>query len=223
VPKARKFSDSTGSEESGAALGRRSFMRRASAGALAAGALATIPGLATPAHAQTGEMVDAGVGMYGNLTTASQISTFTIDHQRVTCGVGTLALDTSMVTSMLPLLGPVASSLPVVGGWTGPFAMLMYSLSIETFDVDRAGGMLRATGRMRSITNAAGVTIEDVEHDFLGTAHDGGDKHPDDFGVHFTTPFWKVGSNPMATPSTEVDGWSFFGGQLLLGAVIVGT
>jgi hypothetical protein len=221
VVKNPKFAESSGNEEAAPAVGRRSFMRRATAGALAAGALATVPGLAAPAQAATGEMVDAGVGMYGNLTTASQISTFTIDNQRVTCGVGTLALDTSMVTSMLPLLGPVTSSLPVVGGWTGPFAMLMYSTSIETFDIDRAGGMLRATGRMRSITNAAGVTIEDVEHDFLGIAHDGGDKHPDTFGVHFTTPFWKVGSNPMATPSDQVDGWSFFGGELLLGAVIV--
>jgi hypothetical protein len=198
-------------------------MRTATAGAVAAGALAAIPALATPAGAATGEMMDAGVGMYGNMTTASQISTFTIDNQRVTCGVGTVALDTSMVTSMLPLLGDVVSTLPVVGGWTGPFAMLMYSLGIETFDVDRAGGTLRSTGRMRSITMAGGVTLEDVEHDFLALAHDGGDRHPDNFGVHFTTPFWKVGSNPMATPSKEVDGWSLFGGDLHIGAVIVGS
>lgn len=219
--KARKFADT--SETEGTALGRRSFMRKATAGAVAAGALAAIPGLATPANAATGEMIDAGVGMYGNMTTASQISTFTIDNQRVTCGVGTLALDTSMVTSVLPLLGPIASTLPVAGGWSGPFAMLMYSLGIETFDVDRASGMIRATGTMRSITNAGGVTIEDVEHEFLGMAHDGNDKTPDHFAVHFTTPFWKVGANPMATPSDQVDGWSQFGGELHVGQVVVGT
>jgi hypothetical protein len=198
-------------------------MRTATAGAVAAGALAAIPALATPAGAATGEMVDVGVGSYGNMTTAMQLSWFSIDSNRVTCGVGTVALDTSMVTSMLPLLGPVVSTLPVAGGWTGPFAMLMYSTGIETFDVDRAGGMLRSTGRMISTTTAGGVTIEDVEHDFLALAHDGGDKHPDMFSVHMTSPFWKVGSNPMATPSDQVDGWTMFGGELLMGKVVVGS
>ena len=75
--------------------------------------------------------------------------------------------------------------------------------------------------RMRSITVVAGVTVEDVDHDFLAIAVDGqATGKPDRFDVHFTTPFW--GASPMCTPSTEVQGWCRFGGELLLGDVTVG-
>lgn len=77
---------------------------------------------------------------------------------------------------------------------------------------------IRATGRMRSITNVGGVTVEDVEHDFLAIAVDGA---PDPFDVHFQTPFWNT-TKPLCTPSSLVSGGCRFGGELLMGDVAVG-
>ena len=106
-------------------------------------------------------------------------------------------------------------------GFTGPFAMLMYAKDIQSYYADHNTGTIRVTGRMRSITVVGGVTVEDVVHDFLAVAADNnGTGKPDRFDVHFTTPFWKA--SPMCTPSTEVQGWCRFGGDLLLGDVAVG-
>src|SRR5437867_5953076 len=116
----------------------------------------------------------------------------------VSCGVGTLAP------------GGVAS---------GPFAMLMYATRIDTYTLDRESGEIRASGRMRSITQVGGRTVEDADHDFLAVAagtvahggfeqaiHEGGDR----FDVHFQTPFWDR-YNAMCTPSTLVTGACRFG------------
>jgi hypothetical protein len=145
------------------------------------------------------DLSDEGVGTYTDASVANQISNFTINRQMVSCGVGTVG----------------------TSGFTGPFAMLMYAKDIQSYSADQTTRTIRVTGRMRSITVVGGVTVEDVVHDFLAVAVDNqGNGKPDRFDVHFTTPFW--GSSPMCTPSTEVQGWCRFGGELLLGDVVVG-
>ena len=99
--------------------------------------------------------------------------------------------------------------------------MLMYAKDIQSYSADHYTKTIRVSGRMRSITVVGGVAVEDVVHDFLAVAVDNtGTGKPDRFDVHFTTPFWKA--SPMCTPSTEVQGWCRFGGDLLLGDVTFG-
>jgi len=99
--------------------------------------------------------------------------------------------------------------------------MLMYAKDIQSYSADHNTKTIRVSGKMRSITVVGGVTVEDVVHDFLAVAADNKDAgKPDRFDVHFSTPFWKA--SPMCTPSTEVQGWCRFGGDLLLGDVTVG-
>lgn len=135
-----------------------------------------------------------GVGMYVDMSTAQQMSTFTIDPNLVTCGVGTFGV------------GQLALS--------GPFSMLMFSTRIDSYNID--GNEIRATGRMRSITMiAAGLVTENIEHDFLAIASGGGPQGGGRFDVHFVTPFWTPGLlQPMATPSGVVGGWARFGGMV---------
>ena len=149
--------------------------------------------------AGSNDLSDEGVGTYTDASVANQISNFTINRQMVSCGVGTVGAT----------------------GFTGPFAMLMYAKDIRSYTADHTSGTIRVSGRMRSITVVGGVTVEDVVHDFLAIAADNkGSGKPDRFDVHFATPFWKA--SPMCTPSTEVEGWCRFGGDLLLGDVSVG-
>jgi hypothetical protein len=135
-----------------------------------------------------------GAGMYVDMSTAQQMSTFTIDPNLVTCGVGTFGI------------GQLALS--------GPFSMLMYSTRIDSYEID--GNTIKAKGRMRSITMiAAGLVTENVEHDFLAIASGGGPGGGGRFDVHFVTPFWTPGlMQPMATPSGVVGGWARFGGNV---------
>ena len=153
--------------------------------------------------AGSNDLSDEGVGTYTDASVGNQISNFTINRQMVSCGVGTVGF--------------------AGGGFglTGPFAMLMYAKDIHSYSADHNTKTIRASGRMRSITVVGGVPVEDVVHDFLAIAVDNaGTGRPDRFDVHFTTPFW--GASPMCTPSTEVQGWCRFGGELLLGDVTVG-
>jgi hypothetical protein len=153
-------------------------------------------------------LMGTGVGMYTDASVAHQVSSFTINPQTVSCGVGTLAAG---------------------GEASGPFAMLMYATRMDSYTVDKESGEIRATGRMRSITKVGGAVVEDAEHDFLAVAaatvahggfeqavHAGGDR----FDVHFRTPFWDQ-YNPMCTPSTLVEGDCRFGGELLMGHVFM--
>jgi hypothetical protein len=146
--------------------------------------------------------------MYTDPSVANQVSSFTINPQTVSCGVGTIAAG---------------------GEASGPFAMLMYATRMDTYAVDEKAGEIRATGRMRSITKMGTAVVEDTEHDFLSIAattvahggfeqavHAGGDR----FDVHFSSPFWDR-YNPMCTPSTVLDGACRFGGELLLGGVFL--
>jgi len=153
-------------------------------------------------------LMGTGVGMYTDPSVANQVSSFTINPQMVSCGVGTLAAG---------------------GEASGPFAMLMYATHMDSYVVDKESGEIRATGRMRSITKIGTAVIEDAEHDFLAVAaatvahggfeqavHQGGDR----FDVHFQTPFWTQ-YNAMCTPSTIAAGKCRFGGELILGHVFM--
>lgn len=150
-----------------------------------------------------------GVGMYTDSSVANQVSSFTINPQTVSCGVGTLAAG---------------------GEASGPFAMLMYATRMDSYAVDDQAGEIRATGRMRSITKVGTAVMEDIEHDFLAIAaktvahggfeqavHTGGDR----FDVHFSTPFWDR-YNGMCTPSMVIEGACRFGGEVMLGGVFLG-
>jgi hypothetical protein len=89
-----------------------------------------------------------GTGMYVDMSTAQQMSGFSITSQLVTCAVGTFGV------------GQLALS--------GPFSMHMYSTSIASYSVNAATHTINATGRMRSITMiVAGLVTENVEHDFI--------------------------------------------------------
>jgi len=141
-----------------------------------------------------------GVGTYTDASVANQISNFSINPEMISCGVGTIAY----------------------GTWTGPFAMLMYAVKISSYRVDRRTSTIRATGTMRSVTEIGGNVMEDVRHHFLAIAVDGKGKAPDRFDVHFRTPFWNTGSNPMCTASSQSPGGCRFGGQVIMGGVAVG-
>lgn len=154
-----------------------------------------------------------GVGTYVDASTAQQLSTFTINKRMVSCGVGTLAVREL--------------------GTTGPFAMIMYSTKIDSYNVDAATKSIRAEGTMRSITKMGGLAVlpnnspmaEDIEHHFIATAEDrgvGGNQSNDVYMLHFKTPFWNTG-NPTCTPSTLIAGGCRFGTNvgLSLGDVVV--
>jgi TAT (twin-arginine translocation) pathway signal sequence len=136
-----------------------------------------------------------GTGMYVDMSTAQQMSTFSIASNLVTCGVGTFGV------GQLNL--------------SGPFSMLMYSTSIATYTHDQATRTITATGRMRSITMiAAGLVTENVEHDFIAIATNNAGAGTDRFDVHFVTPFWTPSRQPLATPSSVRPGWARFGGNV---------
>lgn len=172
----------------------------------AATAPARLPAGASPKPSAA--LMGTGVGMYTDASVANQVSSFTINPQTVSCGVGTVAAG---------------------GEASGPFAMLMYAIRMDSYVVDEKVGEIRATGRMRSITKVGTAVVEDAEHDFLAIAaatvphsgfeeavHGGGDR----FDVHFSTPFWDR-YNPMCTASTVIDEACRFGGELLLGDVFL--
>src|SRR5262245_53720636 len=92
-----------------------------------------------------GEHKSGGAGMYTDPSVAGQISTFTLNRGLVSCGVADTSPD-----------GPM-----------GVFYMLMLSTDIDNYRVDHQQGTITATGTMRSITNMAGNTVEDVLHDFI--------------------------------------------------------
>jgi hypothetical protein len=143
-------------------------------------------------------LMNEGVGMYTDTSVASQLSTFTINKNVVSCGVGTLA----------------------AGAVTGPFAMMMYSRHIDSYFVDANSREIVAEGLMRSITRVGGVNVEDVDHNFIAIAEDNISGSQERFDVHFRTDFWNT-DNPMCTASTEVVGGCRFGGKLVMGEINV--
>lgn len=163
----------------------------------------------------TSGLRDGGVGMYTDPSVAQQLSTFTINPAMVSCGVGTVA-------------GP---------DWSGPFAMLMYSTRLDSYEIDRMAGTIRASGRMRSITRTGDSTVEDVEHEFIAVATTDslrsasrGPRQENGtgqaaagrprFDVHMRSAFWSTG-NPMCAKSSLVEGGCRFGGELMVGEINV--
>jgi len=164
-------------------------------GGLGLGGAKAAGGPAATAAGDMGIAKGTGAGMYVDMSTAQQMSAFTINSMQVTCGVGTFGI------------GQLALS--------GPFSMLMFSMGeLESYEIK--GNEIRAKGRMRSITMiAAGLVTENAEHDFLAIASGGGPGGGGRFDVHFVTPFWTPGLlQPMATPSGVVGGWARFGGMV---------
>lgn len=154
-----------------------------------------------PAYSGPNDLKNEGVGLYTDASVANLVSTFTINRQMVSCGVGTFD----------------PSALPF-----DSFAMLMYAKDTRFYTANHLTKTIRATGTMRSITQIDGSMVEDADHDFLAIAVDkGGTSQLDRFDIHFTTPFWNTG-NPFCTPSTEVTGGCRFGGELFSGDVTVG-
>jgi hypothetical protein len=139
--------------------------------------------------------------MYTDASVVNQVSTFTVTPVLVSCGVGTV--------NILEL---------------GVFEMLMYSTSVDSYEIDRTNKTIRVEGRMRSITRVAGLVVEDTQHDFVAIAVD--NRSPsgrDHFAVHFVTEFWNPDS-PLCTPSSEdPDNWCMFGGDLFAGGVSVSS
>ena len=169
--------------------------------------LATVPAFAQKPSDKG--LKDEAVGMHTGLGVAGHVATFTMNPSKVSCGVGTL--DGT--------------------GSTSPFEMLMFSLTEDSYTVDRTSLRLRSTGTMRSITRVAGVNVEDTDGvglnppptNFIAIADDNQDKLTpslDHVQLHFKTPFWNTG-NALCTPSNQIEGGCVFEGDLFLGRVVV--
>ncbi len=164
--------------------------------------------ISVPAMAGQIGLKDEGAGMYTGPSVAFQMSTFTINKNTVSCGVGTVSA------------GP---------GQFGPFEMIMYSLSVDSYTVNRnVPRHIMVTGKMRSTTRVAGVIVEDTDgslfgvppHDYIAVGEDKDSPQQDRFTVHFVTPFWNP-TNPMCAPSELVEGWCQFGDDAFLGNIVV--
>jgi len=176
--------------------------------ALACFSLSMSPAFAGTNPSNVG-LKDEAVGMHTGLGVAGHVATLTMNPSKVSCGVG--SLDGT--------------------GSTSPFEMLMFSLSEDSYTVDRTNLTLRATGAMRSITRVAGVNVEDTDGtglnppptNFIAIANDNQDKAVpslDHVQLHFKTPFWNT-SNPLCTASNQIAGGCVFEGDLFLGRVVV--
>lgn len=226
---------SAGQDENGPAsvIDRRSFVRTAAVGGTAAAALA-VGGLSSPAFAaasnaatphSTGHTVpklkNAGAGMHVGIGSVQMIACATISRELTTCAVGQMGMDFDQLSVLGTFLEPFLGGL-LGPGFSGPFAMEMYSLNVSSYDINHRAGTIRAKGVVRSITKVAGVLIEDATSHYLAVATDGSRTgQRDSYFLNFTTPFWKVHRNPLATPSTFHKGWSMFGGHLIVGEINV--
>lgn len=156
--------------------------------------------------AQAG-LVQQAVGMYTDQSTLFQSSVFSANPLFVECGVGTENL-------RLP-----------TGAYLGPFEMLMYSETIDSYDV--SGNTIVITGTMRSITRMAGNVIDDAIHPFVAVAQDGVPPAKDRWDLYYITPFWRQVPNllgdplgsVLCTPSNVIPGGCKFGGELFVGNV----
>jgi hypothetical protein len=205
-------------------------------GATAAAALAAI-GIALPASATTTttnstpagtpKLVDAAAGMHAGLSTVQMLGAATLSKNMVSCAVGQMGLGPDTLNMLAPVVGNqlgMALSPVLGGGFSGPFAMLMYSLDVASYKIDRSAMTLTAQGTVRSITKIGGLSIEDASVPYVAVAQDNKTKGSEDtFFLSFKTPFWSVGFNPLATPSKFVSGWSQFGGSLIMGEANVAS
>lgn len=197
--------------------------RRLVAGSLAAiGGTVLLGATATPAAAaaqrvpgKRGGYVlrNAGAGIHSGPDTAFGASTFTLNPLSITCGVGSIANSPGAV--------PGTAAVPTGAATSGPFIMMMFAQTVTSYRVDKATRTITAKGAMRSITNAGTQLIEDVEHPYVAVGIDHRNARPDEFFLHFLTPFWTPASNPMATKSTLREDWSMFGSAILMGEINV--
>lgn len=217
---------------SASGIDRRSFVRTATVGGAAAAALAA-GGMSVPAlgsakngsHSITSKNVpnlkDAGAGMHVGIGSVQMIACATIAKELTTCQVGQMGMDFSQLSVLAGFLEPILGIL-LGPGFSGPFAMSMFSLDQPTYDVNHSAGTILGKGTIRSITKVAGITIEDATAPFQVNATDGSRTgQRDSFFLSFTTPFWKTPGNPLATPSKFHKGWSMFGGEFILGEIRV--
>ncbi|MGH3157905.1 MAG: hypothetical protein ACRDNF_15200 [Streptosporangiaceae bacterium] len=231
--KERRSSGTAGQEQPApsGAIDRRSFVRTATVGGATAAALAAAGGLSTSALAATNgpashssndsapTLMDAGAGMHSGMSTVQMMGIATISKELTTCAVGQFGLTLSELLVLGSFLEPYLGIL-LGEGWSGPFAMEMYSLNVKSYDINRTSGVLTAKGVVRSITKIAGVMIENATSPYIAVGTDGRGQ-PDSYYLSFTTPFWATPGNPLATPSTFHKGWSMFGGELIVGEVSV--
>jgi hypothetical protein len=195
----------------GALLGTDRAAAQALAGGPVPAALTARTGKSRKAN-YNGSLQNAGAGMHVGPDTAMGISTFGLNRLSVICGVGSLGNSPGAV--------PMSATVPTGLANSGPFAMMMYSTQVQTFTIDRKARSLTATGTMRSITAAGNQIMEDVLHPFIAVGLDKGGKAPDEFYLHFLTPFWSA-NNPMATKSNLKDSWAMFGSPILFGEINV--
>ncbi|HEY1575390.1 MAG TPA: hypothetical protein VGG05_28965 [Pseudonocardiaceae bacterium] len=207
-------------------MGRRAFMRTSAMGAAAVAAVGVAATAVGHAHhvpqvraaaASSPVLEDGGAGFHAEMGTMQMLSAATLSPKLVTCAVGQMGLNSDMVAALQPVLGKVFGP-----GFTGPFAMLMFAEEVTSYDVDRSAKMITAKGTMRSITKIGGLTIDDAMTPFLAIGTDNKAKGtPDTFFLSYKTPFWNTATNPLATPSQFVSGFSQFGGELIMGQVNV--
>lgn len=173
---------------------------------VAATVLTCAAALVAALPAQAG-LVRQAVGVYSDQSTLFQSSIFSANPLFVECGVGTENL-----------------ALPN-GTHLGPFEMLMYSETIDSYDVN--GSTIVITGTMRSITRMAGNVIDDAIHPFVAVAQDGVAPAKDRWDLYYITPFWRqvpnILGNPLGsvlcTPSNVIPGGCKFGGEVFIGNV----
>ncbi|HEX5116338.1 MAG TPA: hypothetical protein VFW65_14180 [Pseudonocardiaceae bacterium] len=207
-------------------MGRRAFMRTSAVGAAAVATGAVVAATVGHTHhvpqvraaaASSPVLEDGGAGFHAEMGTMQMLSAATLSPQLVTCAVGQMGLNSDMVAALAPVLGKVFGP-----GFTGPFAMLMFAEDVASYEVDRSAKMITAKGTMRSITKIGGLTIDDAMTPFLAIGTDNKAKGtPDTFFLSYKTPFWNTATNPLATPSQFVSGFSQFGGELIMGQVNV--
>jgi hypothetical protein len=173
----------------------------------------TVSGKSRKTHHATGVIRNAGAGMHSGPDTAMGISTFTVSPSSVSCGVGSMGNSPGAL--------PGTAAMPMGMGTSGPFAMMMYATTVRHYTVDKHLHSITARGTMRSITAMGGQVVEDVLHPYICVAYDRRGERPDEFYLHFLTPFWNA-KNPMATKSTVNDAWAMFGSPILFGEVNVG-
>ncbi|HEX5402692.1 MAG TPA: hypothetical protein VFX16_10365 [Pseudonocardiaceae bacterium] len=209
-------------------MGRRSFIRTSAMGAAAVAATAATAAVVGHANhvpqvqaaaASSPVMEDSGAGFHAEMGTMQMLSAATLSPKLVTCAVGQMGLNSDMVAALAPVLGKLFGP-----GFTGPFAMLMFAEEVTSYDIDRSAKTITAKGNMRSITKIAGLTIDDAMTQFLAIGTDNKAKGtPDTFFLSYKTPFWNTATNPLATPSQFVSGFSQFGGELIMGQVNVAS
>lgn len=141
-----------------------------------------------------------GAGVY--LMGPDMPSVFTFDQESMSCSV-------SWGTMGAP--GPGPFSEPEMKLDHVNFGMIVFSLRVDSFDVD--GSHLKQIGRARSITTVDEKIVENAVYDFTVEAEDGGSAANDSFSL------------TLHGPGLMFDGHTFAPGSgvgLVSGGVVIG-